>query len=155
VEVSRIELTDFRNYETASVVLEPGFNLIIGKNGQGKTSLLEAVYCLSALGSHRAPTSGSMIRHGEDRAVIRAKASSAGSSMDVDAEIVRGGGIKVWVNKQRVGRGARERSLAAILFSPEDLGTRGAPSVYGPSRGQGPTGDRHRPAGVREGPPSA
>ncbi len=121
MEVSRIELTDFRNYETASVVLEPGFNLIVGKNGQGKTSLLEAVYCLSALGSHRAPTSGSMIRHGEERAVIRAKASSAGSSMDVDAEIVRGGGIKVWVNKQRVGRGARERSLAAILFSPEDL----------------------------------
>ena len=121
MEVSRIDLTDFRNYEAASVGLEPGFNLIIGKNGQGKTSLLEAVYCLSALGSHRAPTSGSMIRHGRDRAFVRAKASSSGSGMEVDAEIVRGGGIKVWVNKQRVGRGARQRTLAAILFSPEDL----------------------------------
>lgn len=114
-------MTNFRNYGSAAAGFEPGFNLIVGRNGQGKTSLLEAVYCLSALGSHRAPTAGSMIRHGEDRAVVRAKASSAGSGMDIDAEIVRGGGVKVWVNKQRVGRGARERSLAAILFSPEDL----------------------------------
>jgi DNA replication and repair protein RecF len=121
MQVSRIELTDFRNYASAAVALEPGFNLIVGKNGQGKTSLLEAVYCLSALGSHRAPTAGSMIRHGQDRAFIRSRASSAGSGMEVDAEIVRGSGIKVWVNKQRVGRGARDRTVAAILFSPEDL----------------------------------
>lgn len=121
MEVSRVELTNFRNYETAVVAMEPGFNLIIGSNGQGKTSLLEAVYCLSALGSHRAPTAGSMIRHGEERAFVRAKATGAGSGLDVDAEIVRGGGIKVWVNKQRIGKGARDRTLAAILFSPEDL----------------------------------
>lgn len=121
MEVSNIELTNFRNYDAASVHLEPGFNLVVGRNGQGKTSLLEAVYCLSALGSHRAPTAASMIRHGEERAVVRARGSSTGSRIDVDAEIVRGAGIKVWVNKQRVGRGARERTLAAILFSPEDL----------------------------------
>lgn len=121
MEVSNIELTNFRNYDAASAHLEPGFNLVVGRNGQGKTSLLEAVYCLSALGSHRAPTAGSMIRHGEERAVVRARGATAGSRIEVDAEIVRGGGIKVWVNKQRVGRGVRERTLAAILFSPEDL----------------------------------
>ncbi|HVL50775.1 MAG TPA: DNA replication/repair protein RecF [Actinomycetota bacterium] len=121
MEVSRIELIDFRIFEAASAGLDPGFNLIVGRNGQGKTSLLEAVYCLSALGSHRAPTAGSMIRHGQDRAVIRAKATSSGSNMEVDAEVVRGGGVRVWVNKQRVGRGGRDRTVAAILFSPEDL----------------------------------
>ncbi|HEX2053238.1 MAG TPA: DNA replication/repair protein RecF [Actinomycetota bacterium] len=121
MEVNRVELMDFRNYPSAAVELDAGFNLILGRNGQGKTSLLEAVYCLSALGSHRAPTSASMIRHGVDRAVVRAWGSSAGRQLEVHAEIARGAGIKVWVNRQRVGRGARDRSLAAILFSPEDL----------------------------------
>ncbi len=116
-----MELTNFRSYESTCVDLEPGFNLIVGRNGQGKTSLLEAVYCLSALGSHRAPTSASMIRHGEERAVVRARGVSAGRNLVVEAEIVRGGGIKVWSNKQRVGKGARDRTLTAILFSPEDL----------------------------------
>lgn len=121
MEVTKINLTNFRNYQTAAATFDGGFNLIVGRNGQGKTSLLEAVYCLSALGSHRAPAAGSMIRHGEDTAVVRAGVSSAGSQLGVEAEIIRGGGIKVWVNKQRVGRGARDRGVAAILFSPEDL----------------------------------
>ena len=121
MEVSRLELINFRIYGHTAVDLEPGFNLIVGRNGQGKTSLLEAAYCLSALGSHRAPTSASMIRHGEHRAVVRAKAVAGERHIEVDAEIVRGAGIKVWVNKQRVGRGARERSVSAVLFSPEDL----------------------------------
>lgn len=101
--------------------LDSGFNLILGRNGQGKTSLLEAVYCLSALGSHRAPTSASMIRHGCDRAMVRALGTAAGRELEITAEVARGAGIKVWVNRQRIGRGARERTVAAILFSPEDL----------------------------------
>lgn len=121
MEVTKIDLINFRNYETAGTSFDGGFNLIVGQNGQGKTSLLEAVYCLSALGSHRAPSVGSMIRHGEESAVVRAAVTSSGSQLGVEAEIVRGAGMKVWVNKQRVGRGARERGVAAILFSPEDL----------------------------------
>lgn len=121
MEVSRVELIDFRNYESAAAGLDPGFNLILGRNGQGKTSLLEAVYCLSALGSHRAPTSAAMIRHGAGRAVVRAWGSAGGRDLELSAEVARGAGIKVSVNRQRVGRGARDRTLAAILFSPEDL----------------------------------
>ena len=47
--VKKVELRNFRNYEVEKVELEDGFNFIIGKNAQGKTNLLEAIY-LSAYG---------------------------------------------------------------------------------------------------------
>lgn len=121
MEIGHLRLTDFRNYVEAEVDFGPGFNLVVGGNAQGKTSLLEAVYCLSALGSHRAGSSGAMIRHERQVAYLKARASITSSPVEVDAELNRGAGLKVWVNKQRVGRSGRDRGLAAVLFSPEDL----------------------------------
>lgn len=121
MEIKQIELTDFRNYVRAEARLGPEVNLVVGRNGQGKTSLLEAVYCLSALGSHRAPTAASMVRHDQERAFIRARAVVSGREAQVDAEIARGSGVKVMVNRQRVGRTDRDQTPAAVLFSPEDL----------------------------------
>lgn len=116
-----MRLTDFRNYSEATVGFGAGFNLVLGGNAQGKTSLLEAVYCLSALGSHRASSSGPMIRHEQETAYLKATGVIASTGVEVDAQLIRGAGTKVWINKQRVGRGGKERSLAAVLFSPEDL----------------------------------
>ncbi|MBW3591058.1 MAG: DNA replication and repair protein RecF, partial [Actinobacteria bacterium] len=116
-----MRLTDFRNYPEATAEFGPGFNLVIGGNAQGKTSLLEAVYCLSALGSHRSSSSGPMIRHDQQVAYVKATGTIASTTVDVDAQLTRGAGMKVWINKQRVGRSGKERSLAAVLFSPEDL----------------------------------
>jgi len=47
VPVSRLTLTDFRSYATASIEPEPGFVLLFGENGAGKTNLLEAVSMLA------------------------------------------------------------------------------------------------------------
>ncbi|MGQ0679006.1 MAG: DNA replication/repair protein RecF [Actinomycetota bacterium] len=114
-------VTDFRIYRQAKAEFQPGLNLVVGPNGGGKTSLLEAIYCLSALGSHRSATPAAMVRHEAVSAQVTAIGASAGSRVEASAEILRSGGMKAWVNKQRVGRGARERGLTAILFSPEDL----------------------------------
>jgi DNA replication and repair protein RecF len=119
--VSRLRVTNFRNYTDVVAEFQPGFNLVVGSNGQGKTTLLEAIYCLSALGSHRAPTASAMVRHGQQTALVMATGRIGGSVVEASAEIVRGGGMKVWVNKQRVGRSSQQRTLTAILFSPEDL----------------------------------
>lgn len=116
-----MRLTDFRNYAEATVDFGPGFNLVVGGNAQGKTSLLEAVYCLSSLGSHRASSSAPMIRHDQDTAYLKAHGTITSTAVEVDAQLSRGAGLKVWINKQRVGRSGKERSLAAVLFSPEDL----------------------------------
>ena len=51
--VSRVWLTDFRNYTTAETALAPGLTVVVGGNGEGKTSLLEAVGYLATLSSFR------------------------------------------------------------------------------------------------------
>jgi DNA replication and repair protein RecF len=54
VHVEQVALEDFRNYATARVDLDPGLNLVVGRNAQGKTNLLEAIHLLGGLGSPRA-----------------------------------------------------------------------------------------------------
>ncbi|MFP4496792.1 MAG: DNA replication/repair protein RecF [Vulcanimicrobiota bacterium] len=51
--VNKLELNNFRNLKPASLEFSPGFNLIIGKNAQGKSSFLEALYSLSLGRSYR------------------------------------------------------------------------------------------------------
>ena len=42
--IKKLTLTNFRNYEACEFAPEPGINLIVGENAQGKTNLLEAVF---------------------------------------------------------------------------------------------------------------
>ena len=49
MRVTHLALTDFRNYASAEVGFVPGPNLIVGRNGQGKTNLVEALGFLSTL----------------------------------------------------------------------------------------------------------
>lgn len=46
MSLTRLLIRDFRNIETADLALSPGFNFLVGANGSGKTSVLEAIYTL-------------------------------------------------------------------------------------------------------------
>ena len=43
MNLRKIELRNFRNYEHVALDFDPGVNLIVGDNAQGKTNLLEAI----------------------------------------------------------------------------------------------------------------
>ena len=60
-----LDICNFRNIESASLAFSPGLNLISGENAAGKTSLLEAVYCLGRVRSFRTHVSAQPIRDGE------------------------------------------------------------------------------------------
>ena len=51
MNLTELSLRNFRNYEEISLSFDPGVNLIVGDNAQGKTNLLEAI---SYLGSGKA-----------------------------------------------------------------------------------------------------
>ncbi|MEQ8315801.1 MAG: DNA replication/repair protein RecF [Gammaproteobacteria bacterium] len=72
--LSRLQLTHFRNLAAVTLDLAPGFNLIHGQNGSGKTSLLEAIHVLATGKSFRSSLVDPLIMDGESEAVIHARA---------------------------------------------------------------------------------
>ncbi len=65
-------LRNFRNYDEAKLEFSPGINLFLGKNAQGKTSLLEALYYLITLRSFRTQQVSDLIQNGKSDFIIEA-----------------------------------------------------------------------------------
>jgi len=64
MRLEQLTLQDFRNYEQVSLGLDPGLNIFVGDNAQGKTNLLEAIYVLALSKSYRALRDADLSRQG-------------------------------------------------------------------------------------------
>ncbi|MDQ3985010.1 MAG: DNA replication/repair protein RecF [Actinomycetota bacterium] len=119
--VEKIALKDFRNYESASIDLAPGLVLLRGRNAQGKTNLLEGIYCLSGLGSPR-PGEARLVREGAEKGYAHGRINRSGRAVEIDVEFRSGRGMRALLNKTPV-RGARTLSevMVAVFFGPDDL----------------------------------
>ncbi len=127
--VSQLSLTDFRNYGSAEVTLKKGANLFVGRNGQGKTNLVEALGYLSTLGSHRVSSEQAMIRQGQDAAIVRARLEHADRQLLVEVQLNRGSPNRAQVNRGPIKMRELPRYFSSVLFAPEDLAlVRGEPS---------------------------
>jgi DNA replication and repair protein RecF len=122
VHLTRLALTDFRSYAAADVELAPGVSTFTGANGEGKTNLVEAAAYVATFGSHRVATDAPLIRHGAQRAILRAAVSSAERDSLVEIEINPGKANRVRLNRVPLPR-PREAlgTLQCVLFAPEDL----------------------------------
>lgn len=80
MRVERLSLTDFRCIESLSLVPGPGLNVILGSNGAGKTSVLEALYTLSRGHSFRRRAREGLIRRAREAFVVQAVVSGADGS---------------------------------------------------------------------------
>ena len=63
---TRLTLRDFRSYEAADVRLGPGLTVVTGRNGEGKTNLLEAVYFACTGRSCRTANEREVVRFGAE-----------------------------------------------------------------------------------------
>jgi len=132
VIIQRLELSQFRNYVSTEIFFDEGVTAIIGANGQGKTSLAEAIAYLATLKSFRGVPAEAMIRTGANTAIIRADIiHDDGRSALIESELSRVGKSRTQVNRQRL---ARSRDLLGFVrttvFSPDDLDLiKGSPSL--------------------------
>ncbi|MEV7756840.1 DNA replication/repair protein RecF [Microbacterium sp. NPDC089180] len=127
--VEQLGLKDFRNYAGADVSLSAGANVFVGRNGQGKTNLVEAVAYLATLGSHRVSNDAPMVRDGTDAAIIRARLAHGERSVLLELQLNRQGANKARVNGVNVRTSELPRYAQVVLFAPEDLQiVRGDPS---------------------------
>ena len=123
MKLNELTLEGFRNYENASFSFEPGVNLIVGQNAQGKTNILEAVSYLGSGRSFRAIKNGEMVKFSADFAQISGKITSQGREQTLR-----------WVlfptarSRQLYANGVKKKTAVEIsgvfqtvLFCPEDL----------------------------------
>lgn len=128
--VEQLGLKDFRNYAGVDVALSAGANVFIGRNGQGKTNLVEAVAYLATLGSHRVSNDAPMVRDGTDAAIVRARLAHGERSVLLELQLNRQGANKARVNGVTVRTSELPRYAQVVLFAPEDLQiVRGDPSA--------------------------
>lgn len=121
MRVTHLHLTDFRSYADQEIEFGPRVTTLVGRNGQGKTNVVEAVRYLSTLSSHRVAADAPLIRQGADRAVVRARVEKSGRSLALEITLNPGK-----ANTARIGRGAAKPrdllgALRTVVFAPEDL----------------------------------
>ncbi|UJD87302.1 DNA replication/repair protein RecF [Rahnella aquatilis] len=76
--LTRLLIKDFRNIEAADLDPSSGFNFLVGPNGSGKTSVLEAVYTLGHGRAFRSLQAGRVIRHEQPEFVLHARVDDGG-----------------------------------------------------------------------------
>ena len=120
--VKHLTLASFRNHSSTDVALEPGINLFVGQNGQGKTNLVEAIGYLSTLTSHRVSGYQALIQAGAPSAIIRAMVCHADRDILLELELNREGKNKARMNKADLPR-VREiiGVISSVTFAPEDI----------------------------------
>jgi len=120
--VKDLNLKAFRNYETLSVSLDPGTNIFYGRNAQGKTNILEAVYLAGTTRSHRGSKDRDLIRMGEEESHIRMQIDRHQNDYRIDIHLKKNRAKGVAVNGLPVKRAADLYGIASLVFfSPEDL----------------------------------
>jgi DNA replication and repair protein RecF len=131
VRLTRLALTDVRSYDRAQLSFEPGVTVLVGRNGQGKTNLLEAVLRASTGGSHRVASDAPLVRVGADIGVIRCELlTDEGRRRTIELEVGTGRRTRTRIDGHDVRRASEAVGvLRVVLFAPEDVAiVRGDPS---------------------------
>jgi DNA replication and repair protein RecF len=121
VHVTHLSLADFRNYHRVDVGLAPGAVLFVGRNGQGKTNLVEAVAYAGSASSHRVTGDQALIRFGHESAIIRLRVQHDNRAVIIEIELNRGSANRAQVNQSPVRLRELPRYFASVVFAPEDL----------------------------------
>ena len=128
--VEQLSLVDFRNYAVADVGLAAGANVFVGRNGQGKTNLAEAIGYFATLGSHRVSSDAPMVRDGADAAIVRMRLAYGERRELIESQLNRSCINKARVNGAPVKTAELPRYAQVVRFAPEDLQiVRGDPSA--------------------------
>jgi len=131
VHVGSMRLSRFRNYEALEVDFHPQLNLFLGANAQGKTNVLEALFCLSTTKSFRAAADEEMIQFGYESGAIEGNLFREEGQEALLLEIRKGRNKSLFLNgKKQKKLSTLLGRLPAVVFSPDDLFlVKGGPSL--------------------------
>ncbi len=126
--ITKLVLTDFRNFIQKQVVFDPKATLITGNNGQGKTNILEAISLLSTGRSFRAKLLSDCVREGTQIAHVGIAFRDGDEEDAYNVSIVSAGSKLPQRTSTRFKKNgvAKRRtdivgSMKSVVFRPEDL----------------------------------
>jgi len=130
MRLRKLSLSSFRNLEKVDLFPGPKFNIIYGKNAQGKTNLLESIYLLGTLKSFRLAKNVEMLEWGFNSACVTGEVERDGVTREI-LLVIEKTGKKVRLDRKHVARLMDFfGSLNVVIFSPDDLAmVKGMPDV--------------------------
>jgi DNA replication and repair protein RecF len=122
LHLRELTLNNYRNYEQISIQFGGKKVLITGKNAQGKTNILEAIFLACTGRSHRTSKDYELIRFGQESCRVRVEAEKKTAQFSIDINISRKDKKKIKINGMTIQRmGQLMGHLNGVMFSPEDL----------------------------------
>ena len=130
MQITELTLRSYRSYETLHLAFDPGVQIFLGANAQGKTNIIEALYYAAFGRSHRTSSDAELIRVGADGAHIGLSFRRHDVPGELSFTFARGARRRITY----AGESLRQRDLVGILpmvlFSPEDIFlVKGAPAL--------------------------
>jgi len=120
--VKNIRLINFRNYLSLNIELNKKVNIFIGKNAQGKTNLLEAIYICATGRSFRTNRDKEIINFNKNEAYIGTQMNIERYEKFIEVKLEREKTKRIRVNKQELKNHKELYSgLNIVIFSPDDL----------------------------------
>lgn len=127
MRVTRLFLEDFRSYAWAERTLAPGVTALIGRNGAGKTNVLEAIHLIARGDSPRAGDDAELVRWGASSARVSARVERVDDARTVDVVLFSPPEGERRRPRRYLLDGAGKRAdeaigeLAVVSFFPEDV----------------------------------
>lgn len=116
-----LKLTDYRNCKNIELDLNSDKILIIGKNAQGKTNILESIYFLSALKSPRTSNNIELINFDAEKTEINSNIIKADTEIELDYIYTKDKKRELRINKVKSRPKDFKSVLKTVLFSTTDL----------------------------------
>jgi len=122
MRINKIELQNYRNYASQIVEFNDGLNVVLGKNAQGKTNLVEAINFCSIGRSFRTSKDKELIKFNEEKARIYLEIEKESGKSNIEVIISNNQKKIVRINSYSILRmGELMGELNCILFSPDNL----------------------------------
>ena len=128
--LQNLSLKTFRNYKETKIDFNPKLNVFLGRNAQGKTNMLEAIYFLALTRSHRTRTDKNLIHFDEKQLHLSGLVQKKTGSIPLEIELTQKGRVTKVNHLKQARLSDYVGHMNVVLFAPEDLQLiKGAPSV--------------------------
>lgn len=120
--IEKLNLCNYRNYETLDLTVDPKTNILYGDNAQGKTNILEAIYICSTTKSHRGGKDKELIKFGCDDAHIKIHIKKKSKEYRIDIHLKKNKSKGIAINGIPIKKASELFGIFnVVFFSPEDL----------------------------------